>query len=133
MGKMFDLLKEGLEEAIAYEKGHSKNVRIKKVRLDTAPTPKHPKEYKAEDVKRLRNKLNCSQSIFAAYLNVSLNTIQAWEQGYRSPNHAALRLLEIMDKGPKFLSSLTGLSVKNDSRPSYVNVKSTASFYRYSC
>lgn len=30
MSKMFDLLKEGLEEAIAYEKGRSKNVRVKK-------------------------------------------------------------------------------------------------------
>lgn len=36
MGKMFNLLQEGLEEAIAYEKGLSKNVRVKKVRIDTA-------------------------------------------------------------------------------------------------
>ena len=36
MGRMFDLLKEGLEEAIAYEKGHSKKVRVKKIRIDTA-------------------------------------------------------------------------------------------------
>lgn len=109
MGKMFDLLKEGLEEAIAYERGLAKNVRVKKVRVDTADIPHHPKEYQANDIKRLRNKLNCSQNMFAAYLNVSLNTIQAWEQGFRRPNHAALRLLEIMDKGPKFLTSLTGL------------------------
>ncbi|MCE5316784.1 MAG: hypothetical protein LLG04_05410, partial [Parachlamydia sp.] len=53
-----------------------------------------------------------SQNLFAAYLNVSLNTIQAWEQGSRRPNHAALRLLEIMDKGPKFLTSLTSASQK---------------------
>ena len=115
MGKMFDLLKEGLEEAIAYEKGISKNVRVKKIRFDTAEIPKHPKEYQAKDIKRLRNKLNCSQSLFAAYLNVSLNTIQAWEQGFRSPNHAALRLLEIIDKGPKFLIYLTELSHKKGS------------------
>ena len=35
MGKMFELLKEGLEEAIAYERGLSKNVRVKKKRIDT--------------------------------------------------------------------------------------------------
>src|SRR3984957_17692488 len=115
MGKMFDLLKEGLEEAIAYERGLSKNVRVKKVRIDTAEIPQHPKEYQAEDIKHLRDKLNCSQNLFAAYLNVSLNTIQAWEQGLRRPNHAALRLLEIIDKGPKFLTSLTSFSLKNDS------------------
>lgn len=112
---MFDLLKEGLEDAIAYEKGNAKKARVKKVRIDTANIPQHPKEYRANDIKRLRNKLNCSQNIFAAYLNVSLNTIQAWEQGFRRPNHAALRLLEIIDKGPKFLISLTGLSHKNGS------------------
>jgi putative transcriptional regulator len=106
MGKMFDLLKEGLEEAISYEKGVSRNVRVKKHRIDTSPIPKQPKEYRADDIKHLRNKLNCSQNILAAYLNVSLNTIQAWEQGIRQPNHATLRLLEIIDKGPMFLTSL---------------------------
>lgn len=103
---MFDLLKEGLEEALAFEKGISKKARVKKVRIDTAEIPDQPKNYKADDVKDLRTKLNCSQSLLAAYLNVSLNTIQAWEQGERKPNHAALRLLEIIDKGPKFLTSL---------------------------
>lgn len=112
MSKMFSLLKEGLEEAIAYEKGHARNVKVKKIRIDTSDVPKHPKEYEANDIKRLRNRLNCSQNMFTAYLNVSLNTIQAWEQGFRRPNHAALRLLEIIDKGPKFLISLTRLSSK---------------------
>ena len=106
MGKMFDLLKEGLEEAIIYEKGLSKNVRVKKVRVDTVEIPKQPKEYQTDDIKRLRKKLNCSQGLLAAYLNVSLNTVQAWEQGIRKPNHASLRLLEIVDKGPRFLASL---------------------------
>lgn len=118
MTKMFDLLKEGLEEAIAYEKGLSKNARVKKFRVDTAEIPEQPKEYQAKDVKRLRKKLNCSQGLLASYLNVSLNTIQAWEQGVRSPNHAALRLLEIIDKGPKFLSSLIGLENNNNRRVS---------------
>jgi putative transcriptional regulator len=106
MGKMFDLLKEGLEEAKAYERGLSKNVRVKKKRIDVDAIPKQPQEYQASDIRKLRKKLNCSQSLLAAYLNVSLNTIQAWEQGIRKPNHAALRLLEILDKGPKFLACL---------------------------
>lgn len=112
MGKMFNLLKEGLEEALAYERGLSKKVRVKKVRIDTGEIPDQPKDYQADDIKHLRKKLNCSQSLLAAYLNVSLNTIQAWEQGVRKPNHAALRLLEIMDKGPQFLVSLIGAENK---------------------
>lgn len=110
MGKMFNLLKEGLEEAIAYEKGLSKKTKVKKLRMHTTDIPQQPKEYRANDIKKLRNKLNCSQTILAAYLNVSLNTIQAWEQGFRQPSQSALRLLEIIDKGPLFLASLTRLS-----------------------
>lgn len=113
MGEMFNLLKEGLEEAIAYERGLSKNVRVKKVRIDTTQLPDEPKEYQASDIKKLRKKLNCSQSLLAAYLNVSSNTIQAWEQGVRKPSHAALRLLEIVDKGPRFLTHLLGIENKN--------------------
>lgn len=116
MSKMFNLLKEGLEGAIAYEKGLSKRARVKKIRIDTTDIPQNPKEYQAGDIKNLRNKLNCSQNLFAVYLNVSLNTIQAWEQGTRSPSHAALRLLEIIDKGPKFLTALTGQSRKHFSQ-----------------
>jgi putative transcriptional regulator len=112
MGKIFDLLKEGLEEALAYEKGHSKNVKVKKIRIDSTVVPKQPKEYQAEDIRKLRNKLNCSQSLLAAYLNVSLNTVQAWEQGTRRPNHAALRLLEVVDKGPIFLANMIGIENK---------------------
>jgi len=112
MGKMFNLLKEGLEEAIAYEKGLSQKTRVKKLRIDNSEVPQQPKEYQANDIRRLRNKLNCSQNMLAAYLNVSLNTVQAWEQGLRHPSHASLRLLEILDKGPIFLSSLTKLSQK---------------------
>jgi putative transcriptional regulator len=107
MGKMFELLKEGLEDAIAYERGQANKARVKQVRVDTVEIPQHPKEYLADDIKSLRNKLNYSQGFFAVCLNVSLNTVQAWEQGVRRPSHSALRLLEIIDKGPKFLSSLT--------------------------
>lgn len=105
---MFNLLKEGLEEAIAYERGLSKNVRVKKKRINPVSAIGQPEEYRASDIKNLRKKLDCSQSLLANYLNVSLNTVQAWEQGLRKPNHATLRLLEIVDKGPKFLVTLLG-------------------------
>ena len=58
----------------------------------------------------------------AAYLNVSLNTIQAWEQGVRSPGHAALRLLEIIDKGPKYLASMIGTEHKGN-RVNALNIR----------
>lgn len=93
MSKMFEDLDEALSEALEYVRGNVK-LRTKEVYI-----PDSPKTYSAKEIKNLRGRLNFSQKDFAAWLNVSLNTIQSWEQGVRTTNHAALRLLEIFDKG----------------------------------
>jgi putative transcriptional regulator len=36
-------------------------------------------------------------------LNVSVKTVQAWEQGVRKPSDAALKLLAIAEKHPEVL------------------------------
>ncbi len=58
-----------------------------------------------KDVAELRARLNCSQAVFANYLNVSPKTVQAWEQGIGKPTGAALRLLSIAKKKPEILTS----------------------------
>lgn len=93
MGKFFDDLKEGLEEAIAYEEG---KITLRS-RLVEIPSP--PAIYTAKDIQKIRARHRYSQSIFAKILNVSPKTVQSWESGERIPNHSALRLLEIIDKG----------------------------------
>ena len=93
MGKLYDDLKEGFEDIISYRKGKIT------LRSERSEIPEPPMEYKAEDIQRIRKKGDYSQSIFAAILNVSIKTIQSWESGERTPSHAALRLLEIVDKG----------------------------------
>ncbi len=91
MGKLYKDLKKGLEEIIAYKKG---KITLKS---EIIQIPEPPKAYTPKEIKRIRG--NYSQGIFARVLNVSLNTVQAWESGDRNPNHAALRLLEIIDQG----------------------------------
>jgi putative transcriptional regulator len=93
MGKFFEQIKEGLEEALAYTQG---KITLKSEIIEI---PDAPAEYKAEDIKRIREKYHYSQGVFAKILNVSPRTIQSWESGQRVPSHAALRLLEIVDKG----------------------------------
>lgn len=105
MSKMFDILDDALSEALEYVKGNVK-LRAKEVFI-----PNSPKTYSASDIKKLRRKLNFSQKEFASWLNVSLNTVESWEQGVRTPNHAALRLLEIFDKG---FSSVKKICKSND-------------------
>ena len=56
------------------------------------------KEYSATQIKRLRMKSKASQSVFAAYLNTSLSTIQKWEQGKKKPNGPSLKLLNLVDE-----------------------------------
>lgn len=91
--KFFEALKEGLEEVLAHKQGkltlHSEFIEI----------PEPPAEYKAKDIKRIRQSGDYSQGVFAKILNVSLKTVQSWERGARMPSHSSLRLLEIVDKG----------------------------------
>lgn len=100
MGKMFELLKEGLEEAIQFHKGKVK-LRTKEIFL-----PDAPKKYSSRNIKNLRSKLKLTQKEFSSWLNVSLNTVQSWEQGTRTPNHSSLRVLEIFDKDFSFIKNI---------------------------
>lgn len=91
--KFFEDLKTGLEEVIAYKKGKLD------LRSELIEIPEPPAQYKAKQIKEIREQNRYSQGIFAKILNVSIKTVQSWESGQRVPSHAALRLLEIVDKG----------------------------------
>ncbi len=89
---MFDMLHEALTDVLEYERENLK-LPAKKVVV-----PDVPKKYTAQDIKKLRAKLKLSQMALATWLNVSLNAVQAWEQGVRNPSQAILRLLDIFDR-----------------------------------
>ena len=52
----------------------------------------------AKDIRKLRQKMNASQGVFARYLNVNPSTLQKWEQGTVRPQSAALRLLNLINE-----------------------------------
>lgn len=58
-------------------------------------------EYRPVDVKRVRGKLQVSQSQFALMIGVSRATLQNWEQGRREPEGPAKALLKVVEKNPK--------------------------------
>ena len=89
---------ESAGQALAYERGARKGYRVTRVAVPRAPRP-----MSSEEIARLRKRLNCSQSVFARALNVSTRTIQAWEQGARTPRDTALKLLTIARKHPEVL------------------------------
>jgi putative transcriptional regulator len=93
---IFEDMKEALQNAAAYERGQTVNLRITRI-------PSRPKEISPREIRRIRQALKASQPLFALYLNVSTNAVRSWEQGTRRPRQAALKLLTIAKKHPKAL------------------------------
>src|SRR3954464_7103860 len=60
--------------------------------------------YTKEAIARIRSSLGLSQALFAEALNVSLGTVRSWEQGFRFPEGAASRLLQVAEKTPNALT-----------------------------
>jgi putative transcriptional regulator len=94
----FAELKEAMEDALAFERGKSRELKLTRIQ---APRP--PKAMSPKDIARIRERLNCSQTVFAMMLNISPKTVQAWEQGSREPGDAALKLLTIAKNHPEVL------------------------------
>ncbi len=91
---VFEMTVAGLKDSIAYSRGEKRS--LVTVRLPAPPPPMD-----ARKIARMRKRLNMSQGLFAAALNVSTKTVQGWEQGLRKPSHASLRLLQIIQEEPK--------------------------------
>lgn len=92
---VFEQIKAGLEEGIAYFRGE--------LSLVTTRFPAPPPKTRAKDIAQLRKQLNMSQSVFAATLNISVRTVQSWEQGLRIPGDASQRLLQLFRQEPRLV------------------------------
>jgi len=68
--------------------------------LRTTVLPEAPVAMNARDIRAMRQKLNASQAVFARFLNVSTQLVQAWEADRRHPEGPALRLLDIGRRDP---------------------------------
>lgn len=90
MSVLFDDLKEGLEQAIGFEKG---NGPAKSVTYTILPA----KHYTNTEIRDIRMKAGMTQAIFSAYFGVSPKTVEAWENGRTHPTGPACRLLGLLE------------------------------------
>lgn len=91
----FERLRRAAHDSIAYSRGQ--------LSLKTTTRPAPPPQAGPRQVLRLRKTLRMSQSVFAATLNVSPKTVQSWEQGFRRPADAALRMLQLIRQNPQIV------------------------------
>ena len=57
------------------------------------------------EIKKIRERENVSQPVFAACLNISSSTVKKWETGEKHPQGASLKLLNIIaNKGLNAIS-----------------------------
>ena len=61
-----------------------------------------PGEYGPALVKKTREILGLSQSLFARFLGTSPNTIRAWEQGINTPHPMACRFMDEIRHNPDY-------------------------------
>ena len=89
MGKVSRSIRKGLVQALTYAKGEARAV-----------------DYRVHipadiDVKAIREKLNLTQTQFAARFGFSVNTLRHWEQGKRQPEGPTRAYLVVISKTPK--------------------------------
>lgn len=94
MSELYDGIMQGLNEAAAYASGELK---LKATKLTVVPV----REYKANEVKKIRDNLGMTQVLFANFMGVSPKTVESWEAGRNIPNGPASRILSMVEADPK--------------------------------
>lgn len=88
---LYESIKQGLNEAIEYEKGNLSNVKIDKIAISPVVV------FTPDRIKTIRSRHSMTQRLFAKALGVSIKTVEAWESGKNAPSGCANRMLELLE------------------------------------
>ena len=83
-------------------------------RGEVAPSRRFVRD--SHDVRHVRETLGVSQLSFARLIGVSVNTVQNWEQGRRTPTSPARVLLYIAEHNPSVFAGLPDAADTCDGR-----------------
>ena len=93
---LFNEMIAGFEEARKYRAGRKAKLRVPRIAFQ-------PISMKPNQIRSVRIHLGLSQPEFAEFLCTSVDTVRSWEQGSRTPNKSALRLLAMAKEKPALL------------------------------
>jgi len=93
-------LLESARQALQIHRGEIEPARVVRITIADFDV-KSPPTLSPEEIRAVRIRMGVSQPIFAAVLNVSPETVRAWEQGKREPDGATVRLVQIADEHPE--------------------------------
>ncbi len=99
MSILYEDIRKGLEEAIAFEQGDPKvkaNTVVRKMKVTPVP------DYSPLEIREIRLRSDMTQSIFAACIGVTKKAVESWEGGRSHPDGAARRTISLMNKNPHF-------------------------------
>ena len=100
---LFDELMQGMDDLKAHREG--------KLTLKTTEvTPPPELVVTPGEITALREKLGCSQPVFAAMLHTKPKTLKNWEQGRAEPNAQAKVLIKLVEKDHSTLDQLAALA-----------------------
>ena len=88
MSRAADSIRQGLEQAATYAKGHASRNAYR------VHVPEHV------DVKAIRTQLHMTQQTFATRFGFSINTLRHWEQGKREPEGPTRAYLLVIKRAP---------------------------------
>jgi putative transcriptional regulator len=94
MGKAFDSIAQGLEEAIAYAEGKEIGAAVHRIEVPNV------------NVAAIRARTGLSQAAFARSIGVAKGTLLNWEQGRRRPTGPAQVLLAMIDRKPALVKEM---------------------------
>ena len=96
MTSAFESIRQGLEEARAFSKGHKTGAIVHEVSVPEV------------NVADIRAKTGLSQAEFARSIGVAKGTLLNWEHGRRKPHGPAQVLLALIEQKPSVVQVLLG-------------------------
>ena len=116
--RVADQIIQGLKEALAFARGEQTGVRVDRVLVTSrhASAPAAPVFTRSRIIDLRTKRMGLSQDVFASAMNVSRDTVRAWEQGRNVPGGPALRLLEIADEHPDIILGRVQLKSSDEER-----------------